>query len=315
MDGLVLARCAFSHSMNYRASCSTGGPRGHRPRRAPRRGAGRSPATSLPGREDEAGCRRPTSSARRSCSSIPLDEACAKVRTGRRWTTRPTSPRRSGRGPAARHGRRGARGRTRSHGRDRSSRPTCAVPNGPSQARHTRPDPWYPYVGSLYRSDISIAIPRTGRYGSNVLELAILGLLKEQPMHGYQLSRELGGAARRALAGLLRLALPDPAAPRARRRGGERPGDAAGRAGARPSTASPRRASGSSCGCSRSRRTRARPRTRGSASGWRSSATCPPETRIRLLDRRRAALEERLDQHQGRDPRGHRRRATTTSAR
>ncbi len=28
----------------------------------------------------------------------------------------------------------------------------------------------------------------------------------------------------------------------------------------------------------------------GSASGWRSSGTCPPETRVRLLERRRVAL-------------------------
>ena len=32
-----------------------------------------------------------------------------------------------------------------------------------------------------------------------MLELAVLGLLKERPMHGYQLSRELGDSLRRTL--------------------------------------------------------------------------------------------------------------------
>ena len=46
------------------------------------------------------------------------------------------------------------------------------------------------YIASIYTTDISVRhIPE----GSPLmLELAILGLLKEQPMHGYQLSRELG---------------------------------------------------------------------------------------------------------------------------
>ena len=45
-----------------------------------------------------------------------------------------------------------------------------------------------------------------------MLELAILGLLHESPMHGYELRKQLNAKARRIPRGdLLRLALPDPA--------------------------------------------------------------------------------------------------------
>src|SRR5437016_10273342 len=52
------------------------------------------------------------------------------------------------------------------------------------------------YIGPIYISDIPSTCRASvaGRRGSGniMLELAILGLLKERPMHGYQLSRELG---------------------------------------------------------------------------------------------------------------------------
>src|SRR5207249_6628937 len=52
------------------------------------------------------------------------------------------------------------------------------------------------YIGPIYISDIpsTCRASAAGRRGSGniMLELAILGLLKERPMHGYQLSRELG---------------------------------------------------------------------------------------------------------------------------
>ena len=56
-----------------------------------------------------------------------------------------------------------------------------------------------------------------------MLELAILGLLKEQPMHGYQLSQRAQRVAGRLLAGLLRLALPVAPAPGEGGRRRERP--------------------------------------------------------------------------------------------
>ena len=76
-------------------------------------------------------------------------------------------------------------------------------------------------------------------------------------MHGYQLSRELGGAARRLLAGLLRLALPDAAPPGARRRGGDVFDAGRRRPPQDTSTASPRRARSCSSSSCRRRRTTA----------------------------------------------------------
>src|SRR5439155_11073936 len=45
-------------------------------------------------------------------------------------------------------------------------------------------------LDSIYRSDISAHT--TGHDGPTMLELAILGLLKEQPLHGYELKKRLG---------------------------------------------------------------------------------------------------------------------------
>ena len=52
-----------------------------------------------------------------------------------------------------------------------------------------------------------------------MLELAILGLLKEHPMHGYDLRKRLRGRLRPALEPVLRLALPGSGTPRGSRRG------------------------------------------------------------------------------------------------
>src|SRR5581483_11197768 len=52
-------------------------------------------------------------------------------------------------------------------------------------------------LASIYRLDISRRPPalprgRAQNRGAKVLELAILGLLKEQPLHGYELKKRLG---------------------------------------------------------------------------------------------------------------------------
>ena len=114
-------------------------------------------------------------------------------------------------------------------------------------------------------------------------------------MHGYQLSRELGRVARRLLARLLRLALPVAAAPRARRRASRAcPSDEARGAAQERLPRSPRRARSSSSSCCR------RPRTTTQTEDTRFRVRLaffrylPPETRIRLLERRRASLEDRL---------------------
>ena len=45
------------------------------------------------------------------------------------------------------------------------------------------------YIEEIYRTDISF--DTTGKEAELMLELAILGLLKERSMHGYQLSKRL----------------------------------------------------------------------------------------------------------------------------
>ena len=82
IDGLVLARSAFHHSMNYRSAVVFGtaqagrGPRGEGPR-APR-------AVGAPGRGRWADIRGPAPGELKATTilSLPIDEASAKVRTG-----------------------------------------------------------------------------------------------------------------------------------------------------------------------------------------------------------------------------------------
>ena len=83
IDGLVLARSAFHHSMNYRSVMVFGrcGDRRRR-RREGRRAARARSSTSCPGRTADA--RPPSTSELRTTSvlRLPITEASAKVRTG-----------------------------------------------------------------------------------------------------------------------------------------------------------------------------------------------------------------------------------------
>ena len=125
-----------------------------------------------------------------------------------------------------------------------------------------------------------------------MLELAILGLLKEQPMHGYQLSREL--ASRWGGSGA------SPTAPSTRRCGASRTQGAVEQirrarrsGGARTSTASP---NGRDAFLELLQETPADNSTEDTRFRVRLAffKYLPPETRIRLLERRRAFLEDRL---------------------
>ncbi len=127
-----------------------------------------------------------------------------------------------------------------------------------------------------------------------MLELAILGLLKQQPMHGYQLSRELGGS----LGGFWRVSYGSlyPTLRRLERDGfvSPVPGDSTG--GRRKTvfgiTEQGERAFlellQESPNDSSTEDTRFRVRLA-------FFRYLPPETRIRLLERRRAYLTERLE--------------------
>ena len=127
-----------------------------------------------------------------------------------------------------------------------------------------------------------------------MLELAILGLLKEQPMHGYQLSRELA----QQLGGLWRVSYGSlyPTLRRLERDGAveQVPGEAGGK-GRRKLVYRITPA-----GEALFLRLLEEPPQEGQAEDARFRVRLaffrylPPETRVRLLDRRRAGLEERL---------------------
>ena len=129
-----------------------------------------------------------------------------------------------------------------------------------------------------------------------MLELAILGLLKERPMHGYQLSRELG----ESLGGLWRVSYGSlyPTLRRLEREGAVEavPGDPAGPTTARRKNVYRITEKGEKLffellqatpGDNSSEDARFRVRL----AFFRYLS---PDTRIRLLDRRRAYLEDRL---------------------
>ncbi len=82
LDGLVLARSAFHHSMNYRSAVVYGRPRVVTDRREQLEACRAIVRHVLPGREDDA--RMPTERELEQTTivAIPLDEASAKVRTG-----------------------------------------------------------------------------------------------------------------------------------------------------------------------------------------------------------------------------------------
>ena len=128
-----------------------------------------------------------------------------------------------------------------------------------------------------------------------MLELAILGLLKEQPMHGYQLSRELA----QQLGGLWRVSYGSlyPTLRRLERDGSveQVPAEASGK-GRRKLVYRITPA-----GEALFLRLLEEPPQEGQAEDARFRVRLaffrylPPETRIRLLDRRRAGLQERLE--------------------
>jgi DNA-binding PadR family transcriptional regulator len=128
-----------------------------------------------------------------------------------------------------------------------------------------------------------------------VLELAILGLLKEQPMHGYQLSRELA----QQLGGLWRVSYGSlyPTLRRLERGGSveQVPAETSGK-GRRKLVYRITPA-----GEALFLRLLEEPPQEGQAEDARFRVRLaffrylPPETRIRLLDRRRAGLQERLE--------------------
>ena len=131
--------------------------------------------------------------------------------------------------------------------------------------------------GSMYRLDMvhregPTPGGRVGRQawegGPRMLEFAILGLLHEAPMHGYELRKRLHALLGQAAGDLLRFALPDAAADAARRADRRaRPGAGQRRAGA---DRTPRQRSS----------TRSRPRGRsGSPSCWPRPVRRPGRTR------------------------------------
>jgi DNA-binding PadR family transcriptional regulator len=127
-----------------------------------------------------------------------------------------------------------------------------------------------------------------------MLEVAILGLLKQQPMHGYQLSRELGDS----LGGFWRVSYGS-LYPTLRRleRDGSVEAESGEAAGGRRKTVYRITERGERVFLELLQESPAE----GSAEDTRFRVRfaffryLPPETRIRLLERRRAFLEERLD--------------------
>ena len=97
LDGLVLARSAFHHSMNYRSVMAIGRTR---PVTDPEEKDAALRALVdhiVPGRSDAVRGDRQELAAT-AVLALPLDEVSAKVRTGRPPTTSPTTPCRSGPG-------------------------------------------------------------------------------------------------------------------------------------------------------------------------------------------------------------------------
>ena len=126
-----------------------------------------------------------------------------------------------------------------------------------------------------------------------MLELAILGLLKEQPMHGYQLSRELGDS----LGGFWRVSYGS-LYPTLRRleQAGAVAGVADGETRARRKTTYEVTEKGEKLFFELLQETPHDNSTEDTKFRVRLAffRYLPPETRIRLLERRRATLEDRL---------------------
>ena len=82
LDGLVLARSAFHHSMNYRSVVILGqAPRDHRPERKDR-ALRKIVEHIVPGRSDEARGPNPKELKATEVIELTIDEASAKIRTG-----------------------------------------------------------------------------------------------------------------------------------------------------------------------------------------------------------------------------------------
>ena len=137
-----------------------------------------------------------------------------------------------------------------------------------------------------------------------MIELAILGLLKEQPMHGYQLNRELS----EQLGGLWRVSYGSlyPSLRRLERQGAitSEPGT-----GARRKTVYAITPQGERLFLELLEETPQENQTEDARFRVRLAffRYLPPETRVRLLERRRQALETRLD-----DVKAHLRDSATT---
>ncbi len=126
-----------------------------------------------------------------------------------------------------------------------------------------------------------------------MLELAVLGLLKERPMHGYQLSRELGDS----LGGLWRVSYGSlyPTLRRLEREGAieSQPGDERGARRKKVYRITPK---GEGVFLELLQETPHDTQTEDARFRMRLAffRYLSPETRIRLLERRRQALQERL---------------------
>ncbi len=127
-----------------------------------------------------------------------------------------------------------------------------------------------------------------------MLELAILGLLKQQPMHGYQLSRELGGS----LGGFWRVSYGSlyPTLRRLERDGLVAPVPGEGTGGRRKKTVFAITEQGERAFLDLLQETPNDSSTEDARFRVRLAffRYLPPETRIRLLERRRGFLLERL---------------------
>jgi DNA-binding PadR family transcriptional regulator len=126
-----------------------------------------------------------------------------------------------------------------------------------------------------------------------MLELAVLGLLKERPIHGYQLSRELGdslGGLRRVSYGSLYPTL------RRLERDGAIESEAGDERGARRKKVYRITPKGEQIFLELLQETPSDTQTEDARFRMRLAffRHLPPETRIRLMERRRQALQERL---------------------
>ena len=134
-----------------------------------------------------------------------------------------------------------------------------------------------------------------------VLELAVLGLLHETPMHGYELRKRLNSVLGSVPRVRLRLALPVPEGQLTRPGSDHRGRDPRGRRSppGRPSIEDrlPADRGGQGAPAGPAHRRPDRPPGRTTASGCTSPSSARPraDVRLRILEGRRSRLEERLE--------------------